>query len=107
MQTRRHLLRSALATAATLATPWATLSLAAAPAPSANRFVFVILRGGMDGLHAVPALGDPAWADARGSLAQFASPPLVLDGPFALHPLLPQLHAMYGRRELAVLHAVV
>ena len=106
MQTRRHLLRSALATAATIVTPWATLSLAAAPAPSASRFVFVILRGGMDGLHAVPAVGDPAWADARGSLAQFANPPLTLDGPFALHPLLPQLHAMYGRRELAVLHAV-
>ena len=39
-------------------------------------------------------------------MAQFAAPPLALDGTFALHPLLPQLHAMYGRRELAVLHAV-
>ena len=106
MQTRRHILRAALA--ATTA-PWATLSLAAAPAAlstSANRFVFFILRGGMDGLHAVPAVGDPTWADARGTLAQFAAPPLALDGTFALHPLLPQLHAMYGRRELAVLHAV-
>ena len=103
MQTRRHILRAALA--APLA-PWASLSLAAAPATSANRFVFFILRGGMDGLHAVPAVGDPTWADARGTLAQFAAPPLALDGTFALHPLLPQLHAMYGRRELAVLHAV-
>ena len=103
MQNRRHLLHAALAAATA---PWASLSLAAAPATSANRFVFVILRGGMDGLHVVPAVGDPAWADARGAFAQAAGAPLALDGSFALHPLLPQLHAMYGRRELAVLHAV-
>ena len=69
------------------------------------RFAFVILRGGMDGLTAVPAPGDPAFAEARGVLGQFAAPALPLEGPFALHPLLPQLHAMYGRGELAVLHA--
>ena len=111
MSTRRHLLRATLAgaTGAALA-PWATLSVAARPAhlvePAANRFVFLILRGGMDGLTAVPAVGDPAFADARGVLGQFASEPLRLDATFALHPLLPQLHAMYGRGELAVLHAV-
>ena len=106
MHNRRHLLRAALA--GTFA-PWATLSLAAAPvasAATANRFVFVILRGGMDGLHVVPAVGDPAWADARGAFAAAAGAPLALDDTFAMHPLLPQLHAMYGRRELAVLHAV-
>lgn len=106
--TRRHLLQSALAT--TLAAPlgpWATLSVAAtAGAPDANRFVFFILRGGMDGLTAVPAVGDPAFAGARGVLGQFADGALALDGTFALNPLLPQLHAMYGRGELAVLHAV-
>lgn len=104
MTTRRHWLASTLATA-TLA-PLARLSVAAVPAAGdANRFVFVILRGGMDGLAAVPAVGDPAFADARGALGVFAAPPLPLEGPFALHPLLPQLHAMYGRRELAVVHA--
>jgi uncharacterized protein (DUF1501 family) len=108
MPSRRHLLRAALAaTSATVAAPWAALSLAAAPATAASsRFVFVILRGGMDGLHVVPAVGDPAWIEARGALAQAAGAPLALDGLFALHPLLPQLYAMYGRRELAVLHAV-
>ncbi|MDP2005548.1 MAG: DUF1501 domain-containing protein [Rubrivivax sp.] len=105
MNTRRHLLHAALAGALA---PWAQLSLAAAPAaarPGARRFVFVILRGGMDGLSAVPAIGDPAFADARGPLAQFAGPALPLQGPFALNPLLPQLHTMYGQGELAVLHA--
>ena len=99
---RRHLL-GALA-AGTLA-PWAALSLAATGAPSANRFVFVILRGGLDGLACVPAVGDPEFAPARGPLAQFASAPLPLDSTFALHPNLAQLHAMYGRGELAVVHA--
>ena len=100
---RRHLL-GALG-AGTLA-PWATLSVAAPGAPTTNRFVFVILRGGLDGLACVPAVGDPEFAPARGPLAQFASAPLPLDSTFALHPNLTQLHAMYGRGELAVVHAV-
>lgn len=105
MTTRRHLLRAALA-AGTLA-PWATLSLgAAATAGNANRFVFVVLRGGMDGLTAAPVTGDPAFAEARVALGHFGAAPLPLQGPFTLHPLLPQLHAMYGRGEAAVLHAV-
>ena len=111
MTTRRHLL-TALAGAA--AAPWATLSVAAGSPvngnpianPNSNRFVFIILRGGMDGLTAVPAMGDPAFAEARGVLGQFASEPLRLDATFALNPLLPQLHAMHGRGELTVLQAV-
>lgn len=104
MPTRRQLLSATLAGAAL--SSFATLSVAATPAAAgANRFVFVILRGGMDGLTAVPAIGDPAFAEARGVLGQFPSEPLRLDGIFALNPLLPQLHAMYGRGELAVLHA--
>jgi len=109
MTTRRQLLLAALS-GATLA-PAARLAVAAPATGSAGdrRFAFVILRGGMDGLLSVPAIGDPAFADARGPLAQFNSPngaPLPLDATFGLNPLLPQLHAMYGRGELAVLHAV-
>ena len=88
--------------------PLATLSFAAtgAAAASTNRFVFVVLRGGLDGLSAVPAIGDPEFAAARGALGQFASPALALDNTFALHPQLAQLHAMYGRSELVVVQAV-
>ena len=106
MSTRRQMLHAAMAGAALA--PWASLSLAAGPAAvglTAPRFVFLILRGGMDGLLAVPAVGDPAFADARGPLADFNGAPLKLDGTFALHPLLPQLHAMYGSGEVAVIHA--
>lgn len=105
MNPRRQLLRAACAAAFA---PWAQLSVAATPASdaAAPRFVFFILRGGMDGLSAVPAVGDPAFAGTRGPLADFVGAPLPLRGPFALNPLLPQLHTMYGQGELLVVHAV-
>ena len=95
--------------AAALASP---ISLAlAATAPNARpddaRFVFVLLRGGLDGLAAVPAIGDPDFAAARGPLANFGAPPLALDGtPFALHPALSSMHSLYRSGELALVHAV-
>ena len=101
---RRGLLHAALSAAAL--GPLATLSLAATTTPGRQRFVLVILRGGMDGLYAVPAVGDPDFASARGALARYVTAPLPLDTLFALHPNLPQLHAMYGRGELQVVHAV-
>jgi len=100
---RRHLLQAA---AALSLAPMARLAIGATAPASARRFVFVILRGGLDGQTAAPAVGDPAFAEARGALAQFVGDPLKLDNTFALNPLLPQLHAMYGRGELAVLQAV-
>ena len=106
MTDRRTVIRALLASAGIA--PWATLAVAQGDARAGRRLVFVILRGGLDGLTAVPATGDPAFAEARGALGQFGAfdgPPRPLEGPFALHPLLPELHAMYGRGELAVLHA--
>lgn len=85
---------------------WSGLSLAATGNTSGRRLVLVILRGGMDGLSAVPAVGDPDFAAARGPLGTFATPALALDGPFALHPDLGQLHASYRQGELAVIHGV-
>lgn len=104
--TRRRMLAGALGAAAL--SPVSTLSFAgtASGASSGNRFVFVILRGGLDGLSAVPAIGDPEFAAARGQLAQFGAAPLALDNTFALHPNLAQLHAMYQGGEMAVVHAV-
>ncbi len=90
---------------ATALAPLASLSLAAGPAQHDNRLVLVILRGGLDGLAAVPAIGDPAFAEARGALADYGSPALSLNKLFALHPALVQMHGLYGRGELAVVHA--
>jgi uncharacterized protein (DUF1501 family) len=85
---------------------WSRLALAAGTPSSERRLVLVLLRGGLDGLSAVPVPGDPAFAAARGALAAFTEAPLQLDGGYALHPHLPELHAAYGRGELAVLHAI-
>ncbi len=104
--TRRRLIGQALGAAAL--GPWSQLTLAAPllAAPADRRLVLVILRGGLDGLAAVPVPGDPAFAAARGALAPAPGTALPLDGPYALHPALAQLHALYGRSELAVVHAV-
>ena len=102
--TRRSLLAGALGVGALGLT--SRLSVAGTgAAPDSNRFVFVILRGGLDGLAAVPAVGDASFGAARGALAPPAGTALVLDPTFALHPGLTQLHAMYGRGELTVVHA--
>ena len=100
--TRRHAL-AALAGASI--GPWARLALAGPASKRPERFVFLILRGGMDGLMAVPAPGDPTFAPARGALSTAAEPWLPLPGPFALHPLLPEAHGLFQRGELAIVHA--
>jgi uncharacterized protein (DUF1501 family) len=69
------------------------------------RFVLVILRGALDGLAAVPAYGDGAYAAKRGALA-ITAPQLKLDGIFALNPSLTQLHERFLSKELIVFHAV-
>jgi uncharacterized protein (DUF1501 family) len=83
--------------------------LAFANAPGEARFVFVLLRGALDGLSAVPPIGDPDYAALRGQIALTKSgdnAALPLDGAFGLHPALKFLHASYAAKELAVLHAV-
>lgn len=69
------------------------------------RFVLVILRGALDGLHAVPAYGDGNYASKRGALA-ITAPSQKLDGMFALHPAMTNLYQRYRERELIVFHAV-
>lgn len=103
---RRRWLAQATGVALGGMAPWSRLAWSAPAGAGAPRLVLVLLRGALDGLSAVPAPGDPAYAAARGDLGVFPLPPRPLDGHFALHPGLEQLHAMYGRRELLVLHAI-
>jgi len=82
---------------------------AVANAPTESRFVFVLLRGALDGLSAVPPVGDPDYADLRGQIALAKTgegAALPLSGVFGLHPSLTFLHSSYRAKELAVLHAV-
>lgn len=108
MISRRDALK-ALGTAALV--PAAGLpGLSLAQAATGRRLVFVFLRGGLDGLSAVAAYGEPAYARARGELALpapgGAGSALKLDGMFALHPQLAHVHSMYQAGECALLHAV-
>lgn len=85
----------------------ATLALPAFAfgAATSKRLVVIVLRGGMDGLAAVPPVGDPAYVNARGVLAQDKAKTLALDGAFALHPNFANLHAMYRAGEATIVHA--
>lgn len=107
MTTRRDALKALGGLAALTALPG--LALARGPETD-RRLVFVFLRGGLDGLAAVPPHGDPDLARKRGDLAipapGAAGGALKLDGTFGLNPLLGELHKLYGAGELAVLHAV-
>jgi uncharacterized protein (DUF1501 family) len=105
MTHRRHFLAAAAALAAPLQLTLAQTARAGATHDA--RFVFVLLRGGLDGLAAVPAIGDPDFESARGALARYDGAPLALGyTSFSLHPALTSLHAMYERKELIALHAV-
>jgi uncharacterized protein (DUF1501 family) len=84
-----------------------------APASAAGardpRLVVVILRGAVDGLSAIPPVGDPDYAALHGDLAFAASgerAALPLDGFFAAHPSLVAFRRMYDQKHAAVVHAV-
>lgn len=83
----------------------AAFSQAAAP----GKLVLVILRGAMDGLAAVPPIGEPQYRALRGALA-LAEPgapdgALALDNRFALHPGLAGLHRAWTEGQLVIEHA--
>jgi uncharacterized protein (DUF1501 family) len=75
-----------------------------------SRFVFIVMRGALDGLAAAPPYGDSDYAGLRRELALKApgSPggALPLDGFFGVHPSLTFLHDAYTARELVVFHAI-
>lgn len=69
-----------------------------------TRLLVVLLRGGLDGLHALPPMADAAYGRLRGALAP--KDPLKLDGTFALHPSLKFMHQLYGEKQLLPVVAV-
>jgi uncharacterized protein (DUF1501 family) len=71
-----------------------------------GRFVFVLLRGGFDGLAAVVPYGDPAYRALRGALAFDESDLSPIDDTFGLAPSLTPLRAFWDRDELVVVHAM-
>ena len=71
-----------------------------------GRLVFVLLRGGFDGLAAVVPYGDPAYRSLRGSFAFAESELLPLDDTFGLAPGLAPLRAFWENGEFAAVHAM-
>lgn len=83
--------------------------LALAAAATDRRLVFIVLRGAMDGLAAIPPLGDGRLSRLRGALQD--APPafdaaLPLTADFAAHPALKGFAGLFAAGEAAVVHAV-
>ncbi|MGE3642636.1 MAG: DUF1501 domain-containing protein [Beijerinckiaceae bacterium] len=75
-----------------------------ASTPGDNRLVVIVLRGALDGLHALPPWADPRYRTLRPLIA-VPKPgeekgALDLNGYFGLHPALAPLQPLYAAKEL-------
>jgi uncharacterized protein (DUF1501 family) len=77
--------------------------------PASGKFVFVVLRGAMDGLSAVVPYQDPAYRRLRGAIALDGpggpNGTLALSDGFGLHPSLAGLHGLWRANQLSFMHA--
>ena len=95
--TRRSLLKaSAILTFAALP------QLSFAAEPSKGRLLVILLRGGMDGLFAMPPIGDPGLKGKRKHLVPDNA--FKLDGTFALHPALSNLNKLFAQGQALFVH---
>ena len=104
MKRRDFLAAGSLAASAALLT--SRLSFANTTASGTSRFVFIILRGALDGLAAVPPYGDRDYAGLRRDLAFSANNVLPLNDLFGLHPSMSFLKESFAAQQLVVFHAV-
>lgn len=70
------------------------------------KLVSLFLRGGMDGLSAVPPLAEANYQASRPGIAIPSALALPLDAQFGLHPALAPLLPLYQQKQLAIVHAV-
>ncbi len=109
MTTRRELLKAMTASAVTL-TLWPRLAWSTSSIGSQPLLLVVMLRGGLDGLHALPPIGDNSWGGLRGALpfapGDNTSKPLPLDRNFALHPSMPYAAQLYRQNAFLPIVAV-
>jgi len=77
-----------------------------AQVPQNGRLVFVLLRGGFDGLAAIVPHGDPDYPSVRESFAFAESELTPLDETFGLAPGLAPLRTFWDANELAAIHAM-
>jgi uncharacterized protein (DUF1501 family) len=70
-----------------------------------QKMVWILLRGGMDGLSAVPAYDDNNYLRLRPKIALPEDKVIRLDGTFGLHPSLKNMSKWYQQGDLLVVHA--
>ncbi|QKJ25659.1 DUF1501 domain-containing protein [Aquiluna borgnonia] len=105
---RRSFIKSVMAVGGGLvitADPGMTYSLAA-QGDAAGLVITVTMRGGMDGLMAVPLLGSSLLSSYRPQTSLNDSEQHSLDGTFGLHKNLGGFKELFDAKELAVIHAV-
>ena len=81
-------------------------SVSFARVPGDSRLIFVLLRGGFDGLAALIPAGDPRYVDVRGTMAFNSTDITSLAQGFGLAPGLAPLENFWKRNELIALHAM-
>jgi uncharacterized protein (DUF1501 family) len=77
-----------------------------AQVPGNGKMVFVLLRGGFDGLAALVPVGDPGYAALRGAMAYNPGELMPLTDAFGLAPGLAPWRALWDANELVALHAM-
>jgi len=100
--------RRGFMTAAGAVVAWGQMPSLAIAADGDPRLVVVVLRGALDGLAAVPPVGDSGYASLRGDMAIGANglePALPLDGFFGLNDAMPNFHRRYHEGDALVVHA--
>ena len=108
--TRRRLLGGMAAAGATAVTTSifgdAVRQASFAATTGGNVLVVLSFRGGIDGLGMVVPHGDPAYYEARPTIAVPRSRLWGQDAMFGLHPHLQKLQWLWDKGEMAVVNAV-
>ena len=97
--TRRSFLKGGLATLFFSGMPFPGL----ANSKKKKNIIVIMLRGGMDGLTAVPVISDPSLNKLRKNI--IIEDVLKLNSDFALHPKLQTFHELFENQQAAVVHA--
>jgi uncharacterized protein (DUF1501 family) len=77
-----------------------------AQVPGRGKLVFVLLRGGFDGLAAIVPIGDPDYGRLRGRMAYAPSDVTPIGEGFGLAPGLAPLRSFWNDEQLVALHAM-
>jgi len=116
MMDRRYFVKSGVFALLAMGLPpeFLTRSLLAQTTAAARKktLICIFQRGAVDGLNMVVPFGEAAYYTSRRATAIRApsrngsGSAIDLDGFFGLHPALEPLHNLFGRNELAIVHAV-